>query len=107
LLLVTGVARAERVRRAAESLGISVVGHLAFADHHPYPARSLRRIAAERERLAAAGVLTTAKDRPKLLGRLPPPLLELPLMVTPEPGLWSWLAEKLAASGLARAEAPA
>jgi tetraacyldisaccharide 4'-kinase len=101
LLLVTGVARPERVRRTAEALGITVADHLAFADHHAYPPRTLRRIAERRRRAGAAGVLTTAKDRAKLLGRLPGPLLELPLLVRPEPALWEWLDARLMAAGLA------
>ncbi len=101
LLLVTGVARPERVRQAAAALGLAVAGHLAFADHHRYPPRSLRRIRAAQRRLGAAGVLTTGKDRGKLLGRLPGPLLELPLAVEPEAALWEWLAGRLAMPGAA------
>lgn len=99
LLLVTGVARPERVRRAAERLGVRLAGHLALPDHHPFPDRTLRRIAERRRELGAAGVLITAKDRGKLLGRLKPPVLELPLRLEPEPALWAWLGERLAAAG--------
>jgi len=101
LLLVTGIARPERVRRAAAAAGVAVSDHLAFPDHHPYPPRSLRRIARAAARAGATGVLTTAKDRVKLAGRLLGiegerlPLWELPLTAAPEPAFWSWLAARL------------
>jgi tetraacyldisaccharide 4'-kinase len=106
LLLVTGVARPERVRLAAEEQGVRLAGHLALPDHHRYPERTLRRIAELRASTGAAGVLITAKDRGKLLGRIAAPLLELPLRLDPEPALWAWLDERLAAArGGAGAEA--
>ncbi|HEX9670753.1 MAG TPA: hypothetical protein VGC93_14875, partial [Thermoanaerobaculia bacterium] len=40
---------------------------------------------------AAAAVLTTGKDRVKLLGRLELPLAELPVRAEPEPAFWQWL----------------
>jgi tetraacyldisaccharide 4'-kinase len=98
LLLVTGVARPERIRRAAEAAGVRLAGHLVLRDHHRYSERTLRRIAELRARSGAAGVLVTAKDRGKLLGRVEAPLLELPLRLEPEPALWTWLGERLAAA---------
>jgi tetraacyldisaccharide 4'-kinase len=95
LLLVTGIARPERVRRAAAAAGVAIADHLAFPDHHAYPPRSLRLIARTAERAGAGGVLTTAKDRVKLAGRLGLPLWELPLTAAPEPAFWSWLAARL------------
>jgi tetraacyldisaccharide 4'-kinase len=95
LLLVTGIARAQRVREAAAALGLEVAGHLAFGDHHRYPPRSVRRIEEEARRAGATAVLTTSKDRPKLTGRLSLPLWELPVEAEPEPALWSWLDERL------------
>jgi tetraacyldisaccharide 4'-kinase len=93
------VARPQRVREAAEAQGVTLAGHLAFPDHHRYPASSLRRVDAELHRVGAAGVLTTAKDRGKLTGRLAAPLWVLPLLVQPEAALWVWLADRLAAAG--------
>ena len=95
LLLVTGIARPERVRRAAAAAGVTVSDHLAFADHHDYPPRSVRLIARAAERAGAAGVLTTAKDRVKLAGKLSLPLWELPVVAAPEPAFWSWLLSRL------------
>ena len=39
----------------------------------------------------ADAVLTTAKDRVKLHGRLDAPLAELPIRAEPEPAFWQWL----------------
>ena len=36
-------------------------------------------------------MLTTAKDRVKLAGRLDLPLAELPIRADPEPAFWEWL----------------
>jgi tetraacyldisaccharide 4'-kinase len=94
LLLVTGIARPERMRRAAAAVGMTVTDHLAFADHHDYPPRTVRLIARVAERTGAAGVLTTAKDRVKLAGKLPLPLWELPVAAEPEPAFWSFLAAR-------------
>ena len=99
LLLVTGIARPERVRHAADAAGVVVADHLVFPDHHAYPPRSLRRIAGAAARAGAAGVLTTGKDRVKLAGKLPLPLWELPLTAAPAPAFWSWLATCTTGSG--------
>jgi tetraacyldisaccharide 4'-kinase len=98
LLLVTGIARPERVLAAAEEQCLSLAGHLAFRDHCPYDAATLREIELTAARTAAAGVLTTAKDRVKLAGRVGLPLFELPLAAEPEPAFWQWLQPRLAAS---------
>jgi tetraacyldisaccharide 4'-kinase len=95
LLLVTGVARPERVRQAAEAQGLQLAGHLAFRDHCPYEPRQVRRIVAAAAGAGAAGVLTTGKDRVKLAGRLPLPLFELPLLAQPESAFWEWLGGRL------------
>jgi tetraacyldisaccharide 4'-kinase len=95
VLLVTGIARPERVRESAVGAGIEVVEQLAFADHHDYPERSLGRIAETARRSGAVAVLTTSKDRGKLAGRLDLPLWELPVAAVPEPGFWTWLAGRL------------
>jgi tetraacyldisaccharide 4'-kinase len=97
-LLVTGIANPERVRRAAARDGLELAGHLAFADHHRYPPRSVRRIHAAVEAHRADGVATTSKDVGKLRGRLTVALLELPVAALPDPGLWPLVD---AAAGLA------
>ncbi len=95
LLLVTGIARPERVRRAAEAMGLAIVGHLSLPDHHSYPLSTLRRVARVAAQHGARAVLTTSKDRVKLAGRLELPLWELPVDARPEPAFWEWLAARL------------
>ena len=64
-------------------------------DHHAYPEPSLARIRRAFAESGAAAVLTTGKDRVKLLGRLDLPLAELPVRADPEPAFWRWLDEAL------------
>lgn len=103
VLLVSGVARPESFREAARSLGLAMTGELRFGDHHAYPEASLERIRSAFRDQGAAAVLTTAKDRVKLLGRLDLegdlPLAELPLAAEPEPAFWTWLDERLELAG--------
>jgi tetraacyldisaccharide-1-P 4'-kinase len=106
VLLVSGVARPESFLRAVRGFEVTVAGELRFRDHHPYPDASLERIRRAFAEHGAEAVLTTAKDRVKLLGRMEPrldlPLAELPLWAEPEPAFWDWLDGRL---GLAPAGA--
>jgi len=99
VVLVSGVARPEGVRRAAESAGLTVVSELRFGDHHAYPAGSLVKIAERAEASGAAAVATTSKDRVKLLGRLDLPLAEIPVRAEPEPSFFDWLDRRLGLAG--------
>ncbi len=97
-LLVTGVARPERVARTAAAAGLECVDHLRFPDHHGYPPRSLRAIESACARHRCDAVVTTSKDAVKLRGRLPaasPPLLELRVETEIEPEFLPWLADRL------------
>ena len=88
-LLVTGVARPADVAATARQLGVEVLDHVIFPDHHAYPASSLARI---EERLRATGadvVLTTTKDGVKLVS-LEAELVEITLRATPPDGFWQW-----------------
>ncbi len=91
VLLVTAIARPERFAATVRALGLGIAGELRFPDHHRFPAGSLARIEAELGASGAAAVLTTGKDRVKLLGRLAVPLAELPIRAEPEPAFWRWL----------------
>lgn len=97
-LLVTGVARPERVARTAAAAGLECVDHLRFPDHHAYPPRSLSAIESACARHRCDAVVTTSKDAVKLRGRLPagsPPLLELRVEAEIEPEFLPWLAGRL------------
>ncbi len=95
VLLVSAVARPEGFARAVAGLPLEVAGELRFADHHRYPPSSLERIAEAFRRAGAEVVLTTAKDRVKLAGRLALPWAELPMEARPEPRFWRWLDDRL------------
>ncbi len=97
-LLVTGIARPERVARTAATAGLDCVDHLFFPDHHRYPSRSLRAIEAACIRNRCDAVVVTSKDAVKLRGRLPedaPPLLELRVEAQTDSGFLPWLAGQL------------
>ena len=97
-LLVTGVARPERVARTAAAAGLACVNHLRFPDHHGYPPRSLRAIESACARHRCDAVVTTSKDAVKLRDRLPagaPPLLELRVEAEIDPDFLPWLADRL------------
>ena len=94
-LLVTGIARPERVAETAKDLGVRIAEHLAFPDHHEYPEASLDRIARSAAASGARGVVTTTKDLPKLRSRLDLPLAVLPVAAEIEEGFWTWLDDLL------------
>ena len=97
-LLVTGIARPDRVVRTAEAAGLECVDHLRFPDHHRYPDRSLNTIATACTRHRCDAVLTTSKDAVKLRGRLPEgalPLLELKVEARLDGDFLPWLAGRL------------
>ncbi|MCZ6507206.1 MAG: tetraacyldisaccharide 4'-kinase [Acidobacteria bacterium] len=96
VLLVSGIARPEEFESAVGRLDLDVLGALVFPDHHDYPPDTLREITAAFEESTADFLLTTAKDRVKLLGRLDLPLAELPLRAIPEEMFWRWLDARMA-----------
>ena len=93
VFLVSAVARPDSFLATVRGLGYAIAGELRFPDHHAYPADSLEKIEAGWKASGAAAVLTTSKDRVKLLGRVPStlPLAELPVRTEPEPAFWEWL----------------
>ena len=91
VLLVSGVARPEGVRRSAEEAGLTVAAELRFGDLHDYPETSLRKIADSFRETGVPAVATTSKDRVKLHGRLDVPLVEVPVACEPEPAFFEWL----------------
>lgn len=95
VVLVSGVARPEGVRRTAEAVGLEVVSELRFGDHHRYPEASVEAIDRAVRETGATAAATTSKDLVKLRGRLDAPLAELPVVCEPEPAFWRWLNEKV------------
>jgi tetraacyldisaccharide 4'-kinase len=92
VFLVSAVARPDTFTAAVRALGYEIAGELRFPDHHPYPSASLERIETAWKSSGAEAVLTTAKDRVKLLGRLRLrlPFAELPVRADPEAAFWQW-----------------
>jgi tetraacyldisaccharide 4'-kinase len=95
VLLVTGIAKPERMLHSVLSLPYEIAGTLEFPDHHDYPEESLQRIEAELASNSARYVLTTAKDHVKLLGRIELPLAMVPLRAEPEESFWAWIEDRL------------
>jgi tetraacyldisaccharide 4'-kinase len=93
---VAAIARPAGFLAAARASGAAVVAELVFADHHAYPEADLRAIEGRARAAGAEAVLTTAKDRGKLEGRLEMPLAVLPIVARPEPALLAWLDRRLA-----------
>jgi tetraacyldisaccharide 4'-kinase len=91
VFLVSAVARPEAFAEMARRLGLEIADELRFPDHHEYSSASLTRITDAWRASGAETVLTTAKDRVKLHGRLGVPLAELPIRAEPEPVFWEWL----------------
>lgn len=91
VFLVTAIARPQGFTESVRGLGFEIQGELRFPDHHGYPPASLEKIAEAFRASGAAAVLTTSKDRVKLLGRLDLPLAELPISASPESAFWDWL----------------
>ena len=88
---------AARITDTADNVNnrFDVAEEITFPDHHEYPDRSLRRIEQAFAATGADAVLTTAKDRVKLLRRLQVPIAELPLSARPAKEFWSWLDRRL------------
>lgn len=95
VMAVAAIARPERFLSAIRTAGFEVADEMVFADHHDYPERSLRRIEQAFAATGADAVLTTAKDRVKLMRRLDLPIAEMPLTARPAPGFWDWLDRRL------------
>jgi tetraacyldisaccharide 4'-kinase len=93
VVLATGVANPARVLATARALGLEVVEHLAFADHHRFPPRSLERIA-RALRDHDARLVVTAKDRAKIAD-LAAPVHELRIEAVPDASFWDWLDARL------------
>ena len=66
ILLVTGIARPERVLAASGTHNIEIVGHARYRDHHAYTRKDVRKLMQQVESMGAEYILTTEKDAVKL-----------------------------------------
>lgn len=104
VLLVSGVARPDSVRRSAERLATGhrfvIASELRFRDHEAYGRRRIVEIRREMERCEADTLLVTEKDRVKLDTRLQlaadRQLAEMCLAARPSREFFDWLDERLA-----------
>jgi tetraacyldisaccharide 4'-kinase len=67
VILVTGIARPDRVVDALKSIGVRVAKHFEFADHHSFSAAEMQRIKYEAD-LLGLPIVTTGKDAQRLHG---------------------------------------
>ncbi len=64
--LVSAIGNPDAYQRTAESLGIEIRGHAAFADHHEYTAADVHRICTQAGEAGAGRIIVTEKDAVKL-----------------------------------------
>lgn len=98
VVLVSAIARPASFEETALAQGFSIVAHLRYRDHHPYPESTLMAIRTAYQQAGAAAILVTQKDRVKLQGRLDLPLAEIPLAARPEPAFFTWLDQRVDAA---------
>jgi len=68
VLAFCGIANPDRFFSLLQRIGAKVVLSLAFADHYPYPEKSIKRIKEIFEELRPDAAVTTEKDAVKLTG---------------------------------------
>jgi tetraacyldisaccharide 4'-kinase len=66
MILVTGIARPERMRQALFDAGVVPAAHFRFKDHQNYSSADARHLIVELERNRAHYIITTGKDAVKL-----------------------------------------
>jgi tetraacyldisaccharide 4'-kinase len=106
VLLVTGVARPDRVATSVTRAGFEIARHLAFPDHHDYPTASLGKIEDTWRQVEAVAILTTTKDHVKLAGRIGLPVACMEMDAVPEPEFFAWLNSSLARLKQSRTSSP-
>lgn len=110
-LAVAGIARPECFFDDLARAGWPVLERLAFADHHPFSASDMNRIAERARAVDATIVLTTEKDAVRLegLAEAALPFAQVPLRVAIEPSgeFDDWLEGRLRAiRGVAAGRSP-
>lgn len=99
VVAVAGIAEPLRFTRSLQMAGWLVARTMGFADHHPYSARDVQKIAEAVRETGAGAVLTTTKDAMRLLPwrPLPVPVAAVPLDVTIDPpdAFRAWLLARV------------
>lgn len=99
VVAVAAIARPDRYFAALEAEGWTLVGRMAFADHHRFTEADMKGIAAAMWDAQASLVLTTEKDlvRMEPLGPLPLPVAWVPMRVSVEPEVEfrEWLLDRV------------
>ncbi|NUO18312.1 tetraacyldisaccharide 4'-kinase [bacterium] len=96
--LVTGVARPNRVKLSAESVGIQIVGERAFRDHHVFSEQELKNVSREAENAGADVILTTSKDYIRMYpwrGSLQIVVIPYSLEIMDSENFVNWLSTKV------------
>lgn len=70
--LVSAIGNSPSFRRSVESMGVEVLGETAFEDHHAYDHSDIEKLRANLQATGGEIVLTTEKDKGKLLPLLMP-----------------------------------
>jgi tetraacyldisaccharide 4'-kinase len=95
VLAFCGIAGPERFFSLLRQTGVNIVSSLTFADHHPYPDESKRKIKEAYEEAGPDAVVTTEKDAVKLGGpgglAAQLPLYCLKIGLEPDAGFWDHL----------------
>lgn len=113
VFIVTGIARPDRLHADVAAAGWEIAGTMTFADHYPFTARDVAKIAAAARGAHCAIVLTTEKDAVRLapLDLADLPIAAIPLVTSVEPAaaFRDWLLARIGdareAASAARAEA--
>jgi len=71
-VLCSGIGHAASFRATAQGLGLTILGEVAYADHHRYTSSDLDRLRAKVKEVKADVVITTEKDAGKLAPLLTP-----------------------------------
>ncbi len=96
IVAAAAIARPHPFFDELERQGFELASVHSFPDHHDYPESTLDRLRAAVAEAGASFLVTTVKDRVKILGRVDLPLAELPIRAVPEPALFEWLDRRLA-----------
>jgi tetraacyldisaccharide 4'-kinase len=98
VVAVSGIARPERFHADLAAAGWRLAATMAFADHHPFTAADVERVAATLREHSASAVLTTEKDGVRLEAQALKGLrvAVVPLIATiAPPSFGDWLVERI------------